>query len=119
MAMTASESIDKKLDELTDWRRELLREIRKLINESGAELAEDWKWNTGVWTKNKVLVCSFGAFKDHVKINFFKGCTIPDPDHQFNNGRDSKFSRSVDYYKGQLINEPAIKALVKAASDQV
>jgi hypothetical protein len=53
-----------------------------------------------------------------VKINFFKGASLPDPHHLFNGGLDAKASRSIDLSMGDRINEPALQALVRAAIAQ-
>jgi hypothetical protein len=34
--------------------------------------------NTAVWARER-MVCAAGAFKDHVKLNFFKGAFLKDP----------------------------------------
>jgi hypothetical protein len=68
----ASNLIDKMIADLGDWRGKLLARLRKLILEAEPDISEDWKWNTAVWTSNG-MVCAGGAFKDHVKLNFFKG----------------------------------------------
>jgi hypothetical protein len=67
-----------------------------------------------VWAKSG-MICSGGAFKDHVKLNFFNGASLEDPQGLFNAGLEAKVSRSIDYSKGENINEPALKVLVRAA----
>ncbi|AIE84753.1 hypothetical protein OP10G_1385 [Fimbriimonas ginsengisoli Gsoil 348] len=57
---------------MADWRGERIARIRELIKEVAPGVTEEWKWNTPVWSRNG-MVCAAGAFKDHVKINFFKG----------------------------------------------
>jgi hypothetical protein len=61
------------------------------------------------------LVCSAGAFKDHVKINFFKGASLQDPKHLFNAGLDAKATRAIDFDEGDAIDESALKELVRSA----
>ena len=70
--MNPSELIDKQIEDLADWRGTLFASLRKLIHDADPEIAEDWKWETGVWTHDG-MVCSVGAFADHLKINFFQG----------------------------------------------
>ena len=111
---TPSEQIDKQIADLPDWRGRRMAALRKLINETDPNLKEDWKWGTPVWTSNGNVI-SLGAFKEHVKINFFKGASLPDPHHLFNGGLDAKTSRSIDLKKGDTVNEPALKELVRAA----
>jgi len=112
--MTASEQIDKQIEKLNDWRGKRLASLRQLIRGADSAIAEDWKWNTAVFIKNGNL-CALGAFKDHIKINFFKGASLPDPQGLFNAGLDAKTSRAIDINEDDHINEAALKNLVNAA----
>ena len=118
----ASKLIDKMIADLGDWRSKLLARLRRLILESAPDITEEWKWNTAVWTSNG-MVCAGGAFKDHVKLNFFKGASLKDPKRLFNAGLDAKATRAIDFTEDYKINEPALKALIRetvaynAASD--
>ena len=112
--MTASELITKDIESITDWRGPIYARLRQFINEVDPYLTEEWKWNTPVWSR-KGNVCAVAAFKDHVKINFFKGASLPDPHGLFNAGLEAKASRSIDFREGDEINEPALKELIQAA----
>jgi hypothetical protein len=114
--MQPSALIDKQIADLPGWRGQMYARLRKLIHEAGPNLSEEWKWGTGVWASNG-MVCSVGAFKDHMKINFFKGASLPDPHGLFNSGLEAKASRSIDFYEGDEIDEPALKELIRAAAD--
>ena len=116
MTMNASENIDKQIAELGDWRGKKLAELRGLINASGAGLTEDWKWGNAVWT-NSGNVVALGSFKDHVKINFFKGASLPDPKRLFNAGLDAKESRSIDIREDETVNAAALKDLLREAAE--
>ena len=112
--MTASQHIDDQIKELGDWRGKTLARLRKLILEAAPELTEEWKWGSPVWAyKGNVL--SGGAFKDHVKLNFFNGASLKDPKGLFNAGLDAKASRGIDLSEGDTIDEPALKDLIRAA----
>jgi hypothetical protein len=113
---TPSEEIDNQIASLADWRGQRMAELRKIINEADANLKEDWKWGTPVWT-GKGNVISLGAFKEHVKINFFKGASLDDPNGLFNAGLDAKASRSIDLHEGDSIDEQALKDLIRAAAN--
>jgi hypothetical protein len=99
---------------LGDWRGDMLVRLRKLILEADPELAEEWKWETPVWSR-KGNVVAFGAFKDHVKLNFFKGASLSDPQGLFNAGLEAKASRGIDFHAGDEIDEAALTELVRAA----
>jgi hypothetical protein len=109
-----SQLITNMIAELGDWRGELLARLRKLILDSAPDITEEWKWDTPVWT-HKGLVCSAGAFKDHVKLNFFKGASLKDPKGLFNAGLDAKATRAIDFREGDNINASSLKNLVRTA----
>lgn len=109
-----SKLIDRQIAELDDWRGDMLAMLRKLINEADPSLKEEWKWKTAVWTYDG-LVCAVGAFKDHVKIVFFKGASLKDPHKLFNAGFEAKTTRAIDLCEGEAIDAPALKELVRAA----
>jgi hypothetical protein len=111
--MNASQQIDRQIAGLPDWRgREMVR-LRKIINDADTKLKEEFKWHTAVWSANG-NVCALGAFKDHIKINFFKGALLPDPHRLFNSGLEAKTSRAIDLHEGDAINGSQLKALVRA-----
>jgi hypothetical protein len=111
--MNSSDQISAFIDKLGDWRGKTLGRLRTLIRSASPELVEDWKWNTPVWScEGNVLAA--GAFKDHVKLNFFKGASLEDPRGLFNAGLDAKGSRAIDIHQGDAVDEPALKQLVRA-----
>lgn len=112
--MNGSENIDKQIKDLGDWRGEMYSRLRKLINEADPELKESFKWGTAVWDSNG-LVCAVGAFKNHVKINFFKGKELSDPDKIFNTVTEAKSMRSIDFFEGDEIKEAELKKLIGSA----
>jgi len=112
--MTASERITDQISTLTDWRGETLARLRRLILEAAPEIIEEWKWDAAVWS-HMGLVCSASPFKDHVKLNFFKGASIKDPKRLFNAGLDAKATRAIDFSQGDNIDESALNELIRAA----
>jgi hypothetical protein len=112
--LTPSQKIDNQIKELTDWRGKLLARLRKLILETAPEIAEDWKWDTAVWACKGNVVAG-GIFKDHVKLNFFKGASLPDPKKLFNAGLEAKATRAIDFGENDTVNESALKELIRAA----
>ena len=111
---TASELITAQIAAVGGWRGRTLTQLRQLILEAVPDITEERKWGTAVWTRGG-MVCSAGAFKDHVKINFFKGASLKDPKHLFNAGLDAKASRAIDLGEGDTIDAAALKALIRAA----
>ncbi|HUF00376.1 MAG TPA: DUF1801 domain-containing protein [Anaerolineales bacterium] len=111
---TASQNIDNHIKELDDWRGKMLARLRKFILETAPELTEEWKWDTPVWSYKGNVVAG-GVFKDHVKLNFFKGASLQDPNGLFNAGLEAKATRGIDIHEGEDIDESALKELVRTA----
>lgn len=113
-ALSASQRITNQIAELGDWRGQVIARLRQMILDAAPDMVEEWKWGTGVWT-NKGMVCAAGAFKDHVKLNFFKGASLKDPKGLFNAGLDAKVTRAIDFHEDDKIDASALKSLIRAA----
>ena len=111
---TPSELITNQITELADWRGELLARLRALIHEAAPDITEEWKWETAVWSQKGNVVAA-GAFKDHVKLNFFKGASLDDPQGLFNAGLEAKATRAIDFKEGEVFDASALKDLIRAA----
>jgi len=115
--LPASQQIDNYIKGLDDWRGKMVARLRKLILGAAPELTEEWKWDTPVWS-HKGNVVAAGVFKDHVKLNFFKGASLPDPHGLFNAGLEAKASRAIDIREGDALDEAALQELIRAAVAQ-
>jgi hypothetical protein len=116
-SMDASKLIDQRIAELADWRGKTMANLRKLIRDADPDITEEWKWDTAVWSHDG-LVVAVGAFKGNVKMNFFQGASLPDPQKLFNAGLDAKKTRAIDFHENAKINESALKNLIRAAVAQ-
>jgi hypothetical protein len=113
--MKPSGQIDQLIAGLKDWRGKMLDNLRRIIHDADPEIIEEWKWmGTPVWS-HAGIVCIAGAFKDKVKITFFDGASIQDPDKLFNNGLEGKKWRAIDLYEGDKINERSLISLIRSA----
>ena len=114
----ASEMINKRVKELGDWRGKTLEEVRRLIKEEDPEIVEELKWvkptspGTPVWSHNGGI-CTGETYKSVVKLTFFKGASLEDPSHLFN--QPGTVRRAIDIHEGDKINEAAFKKLVSEA----
>jgi hypothetical protein len=109
-----SQRITSYIEDLADWRGPLLARLRTVIHEADPQISEEWKWDTPVWSHAGNVV-AIGAFKDHVKLNFFKGASLPDPHGLFNAGLEAKATRAIDLHAGEVIDAPALQELIRAA----
>jgi hypothetical protein len=55
------------------------------------------------------------VFKDHLKLNFFKGALLDDPHGLFNAGLEAKATRAIDLFEGDKLNKAALSELISAA----
>jgi hypothetical protein len=114
-AESPSELIDARIEELGDWRGEMLSRLRTLIKEADPEVTEELKWRgTPVWSHNG-LICTGETYQSVVKTTFAKGASLKDPSGLFNSSLEGKVRRAIDFREGDKLNEMALKALIRAA----
>jgi hypothetical protein len=111
----ASKLIDARINELADWRGEMLSRLRSLIREADPEAVEEWKWRgVPVWSHDGII-CTGETYKNVVKMTFAKGAALKDPSSLFNSSLEGNTRRAIDFHEGEKINEEALKALIRAA----
>ena len=112
---SASANITKRIQELGDWRGETLAHIRRLIHDAEPDIQEEWKWRgTPVWSHDGG-VCTGESYKEVVKLTFFRGASIEDPEKLFNSSLEGNTRRAIDLREGEKIDEAALKQLIRAA----
>ena len=110
-----SELINARIEDLGDWRGEMLSRLRALIKEADPEVAEEWKWRgTPVWSHNG-LICTGETYKNVVKMTFAKGASLKDPSGLFNSSLEGNVRRAIDFHEGDKLDEKAQKALIVVA----
>jgi hypothetical protein len=110
-----SQLIDARIEELGDWRGEMLSRLRALVKEADPEVVEEWKWRgVPVWSHDG-MICTGETYKNVVKMTFAKGAAVEDPSGLFNSSLDGNTRRAIDFHEGEQIDENALKALVRAA----
>lgn len=108
--------IDEYLDSLPDWQRTNLDLFRKLIHETAPTVVEDFKWSVPVFLLDGTMYFAMSAFKAHTKYNFIaNGAYLEDKKKLFNNGHNSKKSRSIDLREGETVNITDLKELIELA----
>ena len=108
--------IDARIRELGDWRGATLARIRALIHEADPEVVETWKWRgVPVWEHAGIL-CTGETYKAVVKLTFAKGAALEDPSGLFNSSLEGNTRRAIDIREGEMIEETALKALIRAAA---
>jgi hypothetical protein len=116
----ASKKIDARIKELGDWRGATLATVRRIILDTDPDIVEEWKWakatspGTPVWSRDGGI-CTGEAYKNVVKLTFFKGASLDDPSGLFNSSLEGKVRRAIDIKEGEKVNERALKSLIRAA----
>ena len=111
----AAEKIDARIDELDDWRGELLARIRELVKQAEPDVVEEWKWRgVPVWYRDG-MICTGETYKNHVKVTFAKGASLDDPSGLFNSSLDGNTRRAIDIQENDQLDEKAFTGLVRAA----
>ena len=112
---SASALIDTRIKELDDWRGETLARIRAIIKQADPDVVEEWKWRgVPVWS-HAGIICTGETYKTAVKMTFAKGASLDDPSGLFNASREGNTRRAIDLHEGDVIDEQALKALIRAA----
>jgi hypothetical protein len=110
-----SQLIDARIEELGDWRGEMLARIRGLIKQADPEVVEEWKWRgVPVWSHGGII-CTGETYKNVVKVTFAKGASLDDPSGLFNSSLEGNTRRAIDFREGDKIDEKALQALIRAA----
>ncbi|ARM88763.1 hypothetical protein RHEC894_CH02474 [Rhizobium sp. CIAT894] len=111
-----SQLIDARIEELGDWRGEVLARVRALIKQAEPEVVEEWKWRgVPVWERSGII-CTGETYKSAVKLTFAKGASLQDPSGLFNSSLDGNTRRAIDFHEGDEIDEEALKVLFRAAA---
>jgi hypothetical protein len=113
-SQSASDLIDARIQELGDWRGEMLARLRALIKQADPQVVEEWKWENPVWSHDG-LICTGETYNEAVKMTFAKGAFLDDPAGLFNSGLEGRVRRAIDFREGDEVNEKALKTLIRAA----
>ena len=110
-----SELIDARIEELGDWRGELLGRLRALVKEADPAVVEEWKWRGVPTWYHDGMICTGETYKETVKMTFAKGASLEDPTGLFNSSLEGNTRRAIDFHEGEEIDEAALKDLLRAA----
>jgi hypothetical protein len=106
--------VDAWIDALPDWQQDICREVRGLVHEADADVAETIKRTTQPYFVLQGNVCALLAAKDHVNVFLYDGAIVPDPEGIITGGHGNKTARTLAVRKGETINAPALLAMFRA-----
>lgn len=118
---STSEQIDDIIALHGGWKGGLIKRLRAIVKDAAPNIVEEVKWKMStrpeglpVWTHDGI-VCFIEIWKDNVKLIFFKGAQLPDPDKLFNSRLKSSTLRAIELHEDSHIDESGIKTLVAEA----
>ena len=116
-----SQQIDARIRDLGDWRGKALSEIRALIKQVDPEVVEEVNWKgpsnpagVPVWSHNGII-CTGETYKNHVRLTFAKGASLPDPKALFNANLKGNALHAIVIHEGDEIDDKGFKALIRSA----
>ncbi|GAA1151144.1 DUF1801 domain-containing protein [Nesterenkonia lutea] len=113
--MTPSDNIDDLIASHPDWRGQILKDARRMILNVDPDIVETWKYmGSPVWELDGILIVG-NIFKSKVKLGFMHGASLEDPETLFNGELKGNQRRSYELSEGDVLNEPALKQLVREA----
>lgn len=118
---SVSEEIDEIIAQYGGWQEELLRHLRSIINSAAPQIVEEVKWKMPsnpkglpVFSHNGI-VCIIQTFKNDIKLVFFKGAYLDDPNKLFNARLKGETDRAIEFREGYELDERGVKELVREA----
>ena len=109
-----SQLIDERIAELGDWRGVTLARVRDLVKTADPDVVEEWKWRGVPTWYHDGIICTGETYKDKVKMTFAKGASLEDPSGLFNSSLEGATRRAIDFSEGDVIDEKALQALIRA-----
>lgn len=77
--MARDPRVDEYIASLKGERRELAESLRAIVAAAAPTLTEAFKWSRPVY-RGRAFVCYLHAAKDHVKLGFYRGAELDDPE---------------------------------------
>ena len=117
--MAKKTGVDELIAKTPGWRGATLARLRKIVHAADPEIAEDVKWrrpsnpNGAAVFARDGMVCVGIVLKERVRLSFAAGARLPDPKKLFN-AQLLGASRAIAFAEGEKLDEPALKALVRA-----
>ncbi len=98
--------------------QQLIRDIRDAIIASGHDFTEGIKWGTpGYWLPviSRRNICYIAPHNDYVRLGFFNGATMPDPENLLE-GTGKKL-RHIKVYQVTDSNRQSLTNYVRASAE--
>jgi uncharacterized protein YdeI (YjbR/CyaY-like superfamily) len=108
-------AVETLIQEAPAFARPICEALRAAIRRAAPDLRECIKWGNPCY-QGRGIVCGFAAFQKHVRLFFFKGARLPDPDGLFADGEANASGRSVRFSSLKEIPWKKLERLIHAAA---
>jgi hypothetical protein len=105
--------VDAYIDALPDWQQAICRKVRALVHAADPKVVETIKRTRQPYFTRDGNVCALLAAKEWVNVFLYDGAIVPDPHGIITGGHDNKTARTISIRRGEKINSPALKAMLK------
>jgi len=103
--------VDAYLAPLPAWQRTICQQVRDLVHSCDPDVTETIKRSVQPYFVLDGNICALLATKDHVNVFLYDGGIVPDPHGIITAGHDNKTARTVAFWDGDTVNEPALTAM--------
>ena len=117
---TRSELVDAMIAKTPDWRGDTLARLREIIHAADPEIVEDVKWirpanpiGSAAFEHNGIVLVGV-ILKERVRLGFWDGACLPDPQGLYNAQLEGNKSRAIDFREGDDLREDALADLIRA-----
>jgi hypothetical protein len=100
--------VDAYIEPLPEWQRALCQQLRDIVHAADPDLQETIKRTVQPYFVLDGNVCALLATKDHVNLFVYDGAIVPDPHGLVNAGHDNATARTIAFWEGDPVDEPAL-----------
>lgn len=105
--------VDDYIQPLPDWQQEVCSRVRAIVHAADPAVEETIKRSVQPYFVLDGNICALLATKDHIDV-FVYDPTVPDPHRIINQGHGNATGRTIQIYRGDKINRPALLAMFRA-----
>ena len=105
--------VDAYIEALPEWQQAICRRVREIVHAADPQVVETIKRTRQPYFTLDGNVCALLAAKDWVNVFLYDGAIVPDPQGIITSGHDNKTARTVRIGRGEKVNGPALKAMLK------
>ena len=108
MSYVKDPRVDAYIDPLPAWQQTLCQRLRDIVHAADPDVEETIKRTVQPYFVLDGNVCALLATKDHVNLFVYDGAIVADPHGLVNAGQDNQTARTIAFWEGDPVNEPAL-----------